>query len=177
MRQKTLQGRDRARRDAGSPSRHPAAAGPSGFGSLSGGDVRLHAGDVGDFERADLPPTDQRFDMSFDPASVHREGGWLDWTIATSKDAAGPGFSQIPVANFGNGDRFPGTSRFRRVIAVSDGAQLDPRLVARLLDRHDAKPAEHDPPATAFGIAVLKDEGLEARRNRPNPEPPQLSIP
>ena len=46
-----------------------------------------------------------------------------------------------------------------------------------MLHRHDAKPAEDDPSATAFGIAVLKDEGLETRWNRPNPKPPQFSVP
>jgi len=162
VRQKALQGRDRARRDAGSPGGHSATAFASRFSSFSGSDVRLHAGDVGDLERANLPPTDQRLDMSFDPASVHRQGGGLDRTVAASKDAPGLGLGQIPVADFGHRDRFTRTSLFRRVIAVSDGAEFDPRFVARLFDRHDAKPAEDDPPATAFGIAVLKDEGLEA---------------
>ena len=63
------------------------------------------------------------------------------------------------------------------VDAFGHGDELLVGEDARLLDSHQPKAPDDDPPGTAFGGAILDDEALEARRHDLNAEASQLAIP
>jgi hypothetical protein len=52
-----------------------------------------------------------------------------------------------------------------RVDALSDATELHLRKLAGLFNGHDAEPADLNPAALARRVAILDDEGLQARRD------------
>ena len=97
--------------------------------------------------------------------------------LATENDTC-IGVLQIPVADFADRDR---SARLGAILgwvaATSNLAQSDPRLRTRLLNRQDTEAANDDPAAATFNIAILENEGLQARGDGTDPEAAQLVIP
>src|SRR5208282_800647 len=162
VRKEALQRRDRPRGNAAPAGRCSSTPSTAWLRRLSRRDVRLHAFDIGEFERTDLPAPEQRLDVRVDPAAVHGESRRLDRAIAAPKDAACLSFRQIPVAYFRDRDRVPGArALLGRIRSTGDSAELDLGLVAGLLDRQHPIAPDHDASAATLRISVLEDERLQ----------------
>ena len=162
VREETLQCRNGPCRDTAATGGCSAPARAARLCRLPGRNVRLHALDVGELERADLTAAEQRLDVRLDPAPIHGQSSRLDGAIAAPKDAACLGFRQIPVAHIHDRDRLAGArGLFGRVRPAGDGAELDFGLVAGLLDRQHPVAPDQDASAAAFRVSVLEDERLQ----------------
>ena len=163
------------------PRRHGSGCGPRPASSLTATplslasscgstacNVRLHSLDVGNCQATYFTSADERLDVHFDPALVHRQRRFLYRPTAAAKYATGPRLIQIPIANFGNRDRASQAGTLGRWVSAFRGLrELPTANCPRLLWCQRAGAPYDHPPRSAFGISILdeirlRSAGLEA---------------
>jgi len=173
-----LQSSDGARRDARAACYGATAAAAPWLRRLARNDIGLHSFDVDHLQGVGEPGAEQRLDVRLDPTFIHGERRFLDRSITATEYAACLSLCEIPVAQVRHGRLLTGIFLgLGRVSPGRDHAELDHRLIARLLDRHHAEAAEIDSPLLVGSVSVIQHEGLEAGRKHAHPETSQFAVP